>query len=77
VKRSVARALHALGPLRARRLVTVNCSAVIATLFESELFGHVRGAFTGALDAKGWALRDGRRFGIPGFGFGFGGSTIA
>ena len=40
------------GPRRERRFVTVNCSAVVETLFESELFGHMRGAFTGATDHK-------------------------
>ena len=51
-KELVAKALHSAGPRHARRFITVNCSAVVETLFESELFGHVRGAFTGATDTK-------------------------
>jgi len=51
-KELVAAALHTLGPRAARRLVTVNCSAIVEPLFESEVFGHVRGAFTGAATDK-------------------------
>ena len=51
-KELIARALHQLGGRRDRRLVTVNCSAVVDSLFESELFGHQRGAFTGATETK-------------------------
>src|SRR5438034_8514857 len=51
-KELAARAFHQSGPRRGRPFVTINCSAVVDTLFESELFGHVRGAFTGALEAK-------------------------
>ncbi len=47
-KELVAHALHELSPVAARRFAVCNCSAIVETLFESELFGHVRGAFTGA-----------------------------
>ena len=48
----VTQALHRLSPAASGNLVVVNCSAVVETLFESELFGHVRGAFTGATHDK-------------------------
>jgi len=51
-KELVARALHNLSPVASGQYVVLNCSAVVETLFESELFGHVRGAFTGATSDK-------------------------
>ena len=51
-KEGIAHAIHHVGPRRLKRFATVNCSAVVETLFESELFGHMRGAFTGATDNK-------------------------
>ena len=51
-KELVARAIHFRGPLAQMPFVAVDCGSLVPTLMESELFGHEKGAFTGALKAK-------------------------
>ncbi|CAN5924287.1 hypothetical protein BH11MYX4_BH11MYX4_53890 [soil metagenome] len=51
-KELIARAIHEQSPRKSRVLIKVNCSAIPDSLFESEFFGHVRGAFTGAIKDK-------------------------
>jgi len=51
-KEMAARAIHHNSPRRAQRFVAINCGAIPETLLEAELFGHVRGAFTGAVGTR-------------------------
>ncbi|HOS11332.1 MAG: sigma-54 dependent transcriptional regulator [Acidobacteriota bacterium] len=57
-KEMVARALHRLSPRRERKLVVCDCTSIPESLFESELFGYERGAFTGADKAKPGIFED-------------------
>src|SRR3954452_324321 len=60
-KEMVARAIHQLSPRREKPFIAINCSAIPASLIESEMFGHERGAFTGADQRRlgAWELADG------------------
>ena len=60
-KELVARAVHHNSPRRSQRFVAINCSAIPETLLEAELFGHVRGAFTGAVANRAGRIEQANR----------------
>src|SRR5262245_37044877 len=57
-KELVARTIHAFSDRASKRFVGVNCAALAEGVLESELFGHVRGAFTGAVGARAGVIRE-------------------